>query len=210
MEICRINPTNPDPAAVDLAARVLRSGGLLIYPTDTCYGLGADARSVRAMERISALKGGRPESKRYSIIARDLEHIEKVTLVNDVQRQILQAYLPGPYTFILMNCDFEVAKTSTLGVRIPDYPVTAALAAAFDEPYITTSANLSGTGAVYSIEELKADFLDRVPPDLWPDLVLDAGPLTLRDPSTVIDLTKDPPTVLRPSTHSFSWPIGDA
>ena len=206
MEIVPIDPSNPDPQSIQKAARVLRSGGILVYPTDTCYGLGADAQSLRAMQRVTELKGGREAAKRYSVIARDLEHIASLTVLNETQRKILTTYLPGPFTFILLNADFSVASTSTLGVRWPDYPVTQAIADSFGDAYITTSANLKGQGAIYSVDELKDSFFDLVDSSLWPDLILDAGPLTKRLPSTVVNITGSVPRVIREGGRPFQWP----
>lgn len=207
MKILTVDPTSPDPGVIAQAARVLREGGLLAYPTDTCYGLGVDARNVRAMSRITQLKGGRDETKRFSVIARDIEHVEELTVVDDVSRAILEAYLPGPFTFILLNTDFQVAQTSTLGVRIPGHAVTQAIATTFGDAYITTSANLMGQPVVYSIQDLQSQLLDQVHPSTWPDIVLDAGPLTQLPPSTVVNLTKQPPQILRQGGLPFIWPL---
>lgn len=207
MTILPIDPHNPDPYAITQATRVLREGGLLIYPTDTCYGLGVDSRNVRAMNRIVELKGGREQAKRFSVIARDIAHIEELTLVDDQTREILETYLPGPFTFILLNADFQVAQTSTLGVRIPRNAVTQAIADQFGDAYITTSANLSGQGALYSVQDLQDQFLSQVDRSLWPDIVLDAGPLHGNPPSTVVNLTKPPPQILRQGGAEFVWPM---
>lgn len=207
MKTLTINPDLPDQKAIAEAVHVLQEGGLLVYPTDTCYGLGVDSRNVRAMNRIVELKGGREQAKRFSVIARDIEHIEQLTLVDDFTRDILESYLPGPFTFILLNTDFQVAQTSTLGVRIPSSAVTQAIANNFNDAYITTSANLSGQGAIYSIEDLEKNFLSQVDPSLWPDIVLDAGSLDNDPPSTVVNLTKQPPQILRQGGLPFIWPL---
>ncbi len=207
MKTLSIDPVNPDPAIIALAARVLREGGSVVYPTDTCYGLGVDARSVRAMRRIAELKGGRAQTKRFSVIARDIDHIEELTLVDERTREILKAYLPGPFTFILMNADFQVARTSTLGVRIPQHAVTQALARGFADAYITTSANLEGRPALYSAGDLQEHFLAHVDQSLWPDIILDAGPLIEHPPSTVVDVTKPLPQILRQGGLPFVWPV---
>lgn len=208
MQRRKIDPLNPDPVAIELAAQILRRGGLIIYPTDTCYGLGADARCQPAMERIIRLKGKR-DAKKFSVIASDLDHIAELTIVDEEQQQILEQYLPGPYTFILMNADFTVAQTSTLGVRVPDFATTRALSQAFTDAYTTTSANLSGTGGLYTIADIDTQFLHAVDEEEWPDLILDAGDLPVRPSSTVVNLTTLEPTILREGAVPFVWPIED-
>lgn len=206
MEHLNISLENLDLTSIRRAADVLRGGGIVLYPTETCYGLGVDARNQRALARLTALKGGRDDSKRYSVIARDLDHIETLAVVDDDQRRVLSAYLPGPYTFILVNADFAVAQTSTLGIRWPKYPVTQALSDVLNDAYVTTSVNLSGQPAIYDLSQLKAEFLDNLDPALWPDLVLDVGPLPVRPSSAVIDLTQAAPKILRTGPEPFVWP----
>ncbi|MBI4032461.1 threonylcarbamoyl-AMP synthase [Candidatus Berkelbacteria bacterium] len=205
MDILPINQHRPEERAIQAAVSTLRRGGILIYPTDTCYGLGCDARNVRAMARIAQLKG-RAAAKKFSVIVRDVDSIEEITVVNGVQREIIQHYLPGPYTFVLLNADFRVASTNTLGVRVPDCAITQAIASAFGEPYITTSANRAGTGALYSQAEIRENLLNHLDLGHLPDLILDAGELPRTDTSTVVDLTKSPPVVLRQGSGVFTWP----
>lgn len=207
MQILPLNPEAPEAAVIAEAVAALRRGGIIAYPSDTCYGLGGDARNAHVLERITALKGGREATKRYSVIARNLRHIESLTVLSPDQRAILAHYLPGPYTFIVVNADFAVSQTSTLGIRWPDYPVTQLLADAFNDAYVTTSANLSGRELIYDVESLQRDLLDHVDKSLWPDVVLDAGTLLPRPSSTVVDLTGDEPRILRPGAGTFQWPI---
>ena len=205
MIVVNITRTSPEQDAINQAAAVLRRGGVIIYPSDTCYGIGCDARNTRAMDRVAAIKG-RDHAKKFSVIVRDLEHVRSLTAITTAQEEILNAYLPGPYTFILMNTDFTVAKTNTLGVRIPNNLVTAALSASFGEPYITSSANFSGMGAVYAISDLYTSFLDTLPPEEQPDLILNAGNLPVVPASTVVDLTQPTPTIIRQGAGEFHWP----
>lgn len=207
MDIRTISAIRPDPVTIDLASKVLRRGGIIVYPSDTCYGLGADARNERAMAKIEEMKQGRSPRKRFSVIARDVEHIREITFVGEEQHAILSHCLPGPYTFILLNLDFRVAQTNTLGVRVPSFPVTQAIADVFEEPYLTTSANFAGEGALYTSLDLREKLIDRLPEHLYPDLVLDAGDLPERPSSTVVDITKLPPKILRQGLGEFSWPL---
>lgn len=206
MKVLSINPLQPDASAIKEAARILRRGGVVIYPTDTCYGIGADARNPRARERIVKMKQ-RDESKKFSIIVKDIALIEKIAFVDDTQREILQHYLPGQYTFILMNADLSILNKNTLGVRIPDNVVTQELANAFGEPFISTSANFVGQPALYTYEEINEDFLQLIDPENLPDLVLDAGVLPKNPPSTVVNLVKKLPVIIRQGAAPFTWPI---
>lgn len=209
MTILPINPIDPDPDVIVQATRVLHDGGLLVYPTDTCYGIGVDARNERALSKLTEFKGGRDSTKRFSVIARDIQHIAELCLVSEAQWSILANYLPGPFTFILLNTDFQVAQTSTLGVRIPDHAVTAAIANQFKDAYISTSMNRSDQPTAYSVEDIEQRLLDSVDRSLWPDLILDAGALPPNPSSTVVNLATIPYQVLRQGGQPFVWPLAD-
>ncbi|MBI2590121.1 threonylcarbamoyl-AMP synthase [Candidatus Berkelbacteria bacterium] len=203
MKILTLSPQKPDSSAIQAAVEVLKRGGVLIYPTDTCYGLGTDARNRRAIQRLLALKD-RETGKKFSVIAQDLEHIERLAQLSDYQRETLKRYLPGSYTFILLNADFGISPTNTIGIRIPDYPITQVISQTFHDAYITTSANLSGQGALYSLEDIKKHFLHVVPQESQPDLILNAGALPQVPSSTVVDLTTTPPTLIRQGNAHFT------
>lgn len=206
MKVLQIDPLQPDASIIKEAARILRSGGVIIYPTDTCYGIGADARNPRARGRIVKMKQ-RDESKKFSIIVKDIELIEKIAFVDDEQRAILRHYLPGQFTFVLMNADLSILNKNTLGIRIPDNIVTQSIADAFDSPFISTSANIVGQPTLYSYSEINEDFLQLIDPENLADLVLDAGILPQNLPSTVVNLVKKPPVILRQGAVKFTWPI---
>lgn len=196
----------PDPLVIRAAADVLQRGGVLIYPTDTCYGIGVDGRSEVGRAKIAAIKQ-RDAVKPFSVIARDRAQIEGIAELNDQQRAILDTYLPGPFTFILLSASRIFSTSSTIGVRIPDYPLTQLLAETFGEPFISTSANAGGQPALYSFAEIQERFLTTLPDALLPDLCLDAGELPMNLPSTVVDLTQKPPKVIRQGGIPFTWPM---
>jgi tRNA threonylcarbamoyl adenosine modification protein (Sua5/YciO/YrdC/YwlC family) len=206
MKVLSINPLQPDASAIEIAAKTLRRGGVIIYPTDTCYGIGADARNPRARERIVRMKQ-RDESKKFSIIVKDIALIEKIAFVDDIQRAILKHYLPGQFTFILMNTDLSILNKNTIGVRIPKNIVTQDITNAFDEPFISTSANIVGQPVLYSYQDINDDFLQLIDPNNLPDLVLDAGVLPHNPPSTVVNLVKKPPITIREGATPFVWPL---
>jgi L-threonylcarbamoyladenylate synthase len=197
MKIININLKKPSTDVIKKAVEVLKSGGILVYPTDTCYGLGVDPRNKKALQKLLELKG-RLLSKKISVIVPDLKMLKKICFVNQKQEEILRKYLPGPFTFILFK---KKAKKETLGIRIPDCLITQMLAEEFGFPYTTTSANLSGQKECYDIGCVLSQFKNK---KIKPDLILDAGKLSKNPPSTVVDLTCFPPRVLRKGSAVFS------
>jgi L-threonylcarbamoyladenylate synthase len=180
---------------VDLQAAVetLREGGLIGYPTETFYGIGADARSGAAVAKIFALKG-RPPSEPIPLILPGAEWLSRVALgVPPAAERLARAFWPGPLTLIVRAASWippvVTAGGGTVGVRVSSHPVAAALARDFGAPLTSTSANRSGTPPLRSAREVLAAF-----PGL---LVVDGGETPGGLPSTLIDLTADPPRLLR-------------
>ncbi len=204
MERVMIDPVRPDPVILAKAGDILRRGGVVVFPSDTCYGLGADARNPQARARIVAMKQ-RDESKKFSVIVKDIATIERIAVVDDIQRAVLEHYLPGQYTFILMSADFGILGTNTIGIRMPDNVVTQGLAMAFGSPFISTSANSSGQPPIYTAANLTDQFLGHLDPTNLPDLVLDAGDIPETPPSTVVDLVRMPATIIRQGAVPFTW-----
>jgi L-threonylcarbamoyladenylate synthase len=194
--VLTVDPDAPDPAVIEAAAAVIRAGGLVAFPTETVYGLGASALDAAAVRRVFAAKG-RPSSD--PLIAH-LAGVADVALVSPglpPQAAALAArFWPGPLTLVLprhRRVPPEVAGGGeTVAVRVPAHPVALALIAAADVPIVAPSANLfsrpSPTSAAHVLEDLRG----RV------DLVLDAGPTAIGIESSVLDLTVDPPALLRP------------
>ncbi len=202
MTVVPINPAHPDPAAIAAASDVLRKGGVIVYPTDTCYGIGADPHNTRAVARIAAMKR-RDERKKYSVIVNGIAGIERVAILTDSQRAALERSLPGPFTFVLLAADLQLLGSNTVGIRVPDHEVTRQLAVAFGAPFISTSANLTGEPALYSYEAIREEFLGVQESSNLPDLVLDAGTLPDIPPSTIVDLTCTPPVIIRQGAAPF-------
>lgn len=193
MEIIKIDPNNPDSKTIDRVVEVLENQGVIVYPTDTCYGLGADATNIFALNKLYKIKG-RDYNKPVSIIAKDINAIKKFALVEADQEAFLKKYLPGEITAILLVTDMLNFKNNTVGVRIPNYKITKLIAEKFNAPYATTSANISGKPSCYNINDLLTQLKNQK--DL-PDLILDAGTLSENPPSTVVDIVKMPPRILR-------------
>ena len=188
MKIIKINPKNlneaPRANAIKQAVLVIKRGGIIAYPTDTCYGLGANPKNLRAMKRLYLIKG-RPQDKKISLIFKDLAMIQEHCRVSPKQKRYLMKFLPGPYTFILKS----KKEGDTIAVRIPKHRTTRLLSEYLDSPYTTTSANKSGQPPCYDarcIAQLK---------DI--DLILDAGPLKKNPPSKIVDLTNKLYKVIR-------------
>jgi tRNA threonylcarbamoyl adenosine modification protein (Sua5/YciO/YrdC/YwlC family) len=189
----QIHPDNPQRRFLKAAADVLRDGGLLIYPTDSVYGLGCDLFNKSAVEKIYQSKGN-DKRKLLSFICPDLKGIAEYAYVPNAAYKIMRHLLPGPYTFIL-NASKQVPKIllekrKTVGIRVPDNTVCQALLSEFGRPIISTSACLHDQEYLSDPDEIAAAFPHLV------DLFLDAGPGGL-EPSTIIDFTQDEPVVIR-------------
>ncbi len=199
MKILKVNPENlrESEEAIVEAAKTMLSGGTVVFPTDTVYGLGCDATNETAVRRIFKIKS-RDERKPMSIIARDLEMIKKVAFVDRKMEQALSAIWPGAITAILWRRhklpDILSAGQETIGIRIPDYKFTFCLSENMGRPYVATSANISGEPATNKINEVVGYFEGRF---CQPDLILDAGDLKFCEPSTILDMTGPKPKIVR-------------
>lgn len=199
MRVLKVNPENlrESEEAIEEAAKVMLSGGTVVFPTDTVYGLGCDATQESAVRKIFRIKG-RDESKPLAVIARDLAMVKKVAFVDRKLEKALATVLPGAVTVILWRRHELPAVLSagkeTIGLRVPDYKLTHLLAENMGRPYVATSANISGQQATTKIDQV-IDFFEKSP--ARPDLILDAGDLKFCEPSTVLDLTSDKPKITR-------------
>jgi L-threonylcarbamoyladenylate synthase len=200
MRVVRLDARNPDQSAIEDAAAILRAGGLVAFPTETVYGLGADALSRAAVERIYRVKG-RPAYNPIIVHVANVDEAHRVVAEWPAAAQRLAAELwPGPLTMVLRRHsdvpDIVSAGLSTVAVRVPAHPVAHALLLAAAIPIAAPSANrstmLSPTTGAHVVKSLGAEI----------DLILDAGPSPVGIESTVIDLTTTPPTILRPGTIS--------
>ena len=193
MERFVINPVNPQKRLIQKALNVLNDGGLLIYPTDTVYGLGCDLHNKKAIQKIYQIKGARKKS-RLSFICPDLKNIAKYAHVSNPAYKIMKRLTPGPYTFILEASrqvpKILLEKRSTVGIRVPDSPVCHALLEAFGHPVISTSARMHQDEYTINIDEIEEQFGYAV------DLILESEEPGLH-PSTVIDLTAEEPEIIR-------------
>jgi L-threonylcarbamoyladenylate synthase len=172
------------------AAATLRSGGLVVYPTDTVYGLGADATRSDAIERIYQVKG-RPDEKAIIFLVDSMQGIRSRCLVDGRAERLAERFWPGPLTLVLARLAPTPGQLPTLGVRVPRHEAALAIIRAMDGPVATTSANRSGEPSARSADQARGQLANEV------DLIIDAGSSPLGQESTVLDLTTDPPRVLR-------------
>ncbi len=188
MEIIRLTDSNREEAAHD-AAEVLSAGGVVLYPTDTVYGLGVESFQTPAVDKLYSIKDRDPAKPIHSIV-QSVEIMEMFAVVSQEAHTLARDFLPGPLTIILKKKpEFTsgIARgIETIGFRIPDHPFCLALAQKFPHPFTTTSANLAGMETMRTV----GDILDQLgPAETDIDLVIDAGELPSREPSTVVDLS---------------------
>jgi L-threonylcarbamoyladenylate synthase len=173
---------------VERLAAVLRSGGVVAYPTETFYGLGALARDAAALERLARAKG-RPEGKPLPLVAADLAMAEAVAVVDGLARRLADRFWPGPLTLVLPARvglpDPITGGTGTVGIRVPGSEVARALCRAAGGPVVSTSANPSGAPPPAAVADLDPGLVARI------DGVLDAGPAPGGLPSTVVAVEGD-------------------
>ena len=194
-EFYRLYEENPETRKVEQIVAALRDGGLIIYPTDTVYGLGCDIFNQKAIERIRQLKGIKGKQLDLSFICYDLSHISEYALVDTPTFKLMKTALPGPYTFILKSSSkvpkILNVKKKTVGIRIPDNNIPREIVKALGHPIITTSIydeklqdHATDPAVIYD------DFRNKV------DVVINGGYGDL-EPSTVVDCTGDYPEIVR-------------
>ena len=199
MKILQVNPENlrESEEAIVEAAKVMLNGGVIVFPTDTVYGLGCDATKEAAVKKIFQIKK-RGERRPLSVIVRDLAMAKKVAIIDKRLERALNIVWPGAITAVLLR-KFKLpeilsAGQRTIGLRVPDYKLTHLLSENMGRPYVATSANLSGEAPTTKIAEVLKYFEKNV---YKPDLILDAGDLKFSEPSTVLDLTGEKPKIVR-------------
>lgn len=172
------------------AITVLQKGGVVVFPTETAYGLASDSTNPAAVNRVFAMKG-RQKDKALPLIAADLEMVERVATIPSMLRGLCQQHWPGPLTLVLPvmgeRLAAGVARDSTVAIRVSLHPIAQALSAGLGRPIVSTSANRSGQPACYSVEAVKKQFEGREGPDVY----LDVGSLHPEPPSTIVTVDED-------------------
>ena len=200
MEYYELHPDNPQLRFINKAVSVLKDGGVIIYPTDTVYGIGCDIFNKVALERIFSIKND-SISKLFSFVCSDLKDIAKYARVSDYAYRTMKHLLPGPYTFILPAAKLVPkklwSKRKTVGIRVPNHQVTLTLVKEFGHPIISTSTTNRKGEVLIDPFEIKNIFNSQV------DLMLASGNLS-GDPSSVIDLSAEVPEVIREGAGDVS------
>ena len=195
--LIKIYPENPNEKAIEQVVAVLKKGGLIIYPTDTVYGLGCDITNHKAIEKICKIRGIKPEKANFSFICSDLRHIsDYIKPIDTTVFRLLKKALPGPFTFIF-NASSNVPKLlstnkKTVGIRVPDNIIARQIVAALGNPIISTSIRDEDEVIEYSTdpELIHEKYEDIV------DLVVDGG-YGDNEASTVIDCTSGDFEIIR-------------
>ncbi|HJS00873.1 MAG TPA: L-threonylcarbamoyladenylate synthase [Flavobacterium sp.] len=195
-EFIRIYEDKPSEAAIAKVVKVLREGGLVIYPTDTVYGLGCDITNSRALERIAKIKGVKLDKAKFSFICHDLSNLsDYVKQIDTSTFKILKRALPGPYTFILPgnnNLPKEFKKKTTVGIRVPENNITLEIVRQLGNPIVTTSIRDEDDVVEYTTDpELIFEKWQNLV-----DMVIDGG-YGDNVASTIIDLSGHEPEVVR-------------
>jgi tRNA threonylcarbamoyl adenosine modification protein (Sua5/YciO/YrdC/YwlC family) len=202
-QIIKIYPDKPSEAAIAKVVKVLQDGGLVIYPTDTVYGLGCDITNSRALEKIAKIKGVKLEKANFSFICHDLSNLsDYVKQIDTSTFKLLKRALPGPYTFILPgnnNLPKEFKKKTTVGIRIPDNSIALEIVRQLGNPIVSTSIRDEDEVIEYTTDpELIFEKWQNLV-----DLVIDGG-YGDNIGSTIIDLSGDEPVVVREGKGSLS------
>lgn len=195
-EFIKLYPKNPDPRRIEHIVKALRDGAVIIYPTDTIYGMGCDIHNARAVERVARIKGIKPTKNDFSFICYDLSHIADYARVSNQAFKLMKKMLPGPFTFIL-DATGNVPKLlntnkKTVGIRVPDNDIPRQIVHELGNPIITTSIRDEDEIIEYSTdpELIFEKFQNQV------DIVIDGG-YGGNVASTIVDATDDDFSVIR-------------
>lgn len=200
MDYYELHPINPELRFINKAINILKEGGVIIYPTDTVYGIGCDIFNKQALDRVKAIKSN-PDIKLLSFICPNLRDIARYAKVSDYAYKTMKKLLPGPYTFILpaaKNVPKKLwSKRKTVGIRIPDHPVALRIVEGLGNPIVSTSTTTRKGELLIDPSEIKSVFNFQV------DLMLASGNLIGR-PSSVIDLSDEIPVIVREGAGDIS------
>jgi tRNA threonylcarbamoyl adenosine modification protein (Sua5/YciO/YrdC/YwlC family) len=192
--LLEINPKNPQLRLIEQVVKLLKSGAIICYPTDTGYGIGCDLFNQRSIKQIIQLKR-RPKQKPFSFMCSDLSDISRYAHVSNTAYRLLKKNLPGPYTFVLPGTKLVpkvmATKQKTVGIKVPSHPISKLLLKTLGNPIVNTSVQLEDEETLFAEPfEIEQYLGNRI------DLIIDGGAI-YPDPSSVIDLTSDTPEVLR-------------
>jgi len=198
----KVHTTTPQGRHIRRAAQILNEGGIIIYPTDTVYGIGCSIFNTRAIERIYQIKRQDP-AKPFSFVCSDLSHISEYAKVSNSAFRLMKQLIPGPFTFILPASRLKqlprsiISKRKTVGIRVPDNAVCQMLIKELGHPILSASVTNDREQIISDPELIKSRFEHQV------DMILDGG-LSLLEVSTILDLTNEQPVVVREGAGDVS------
>lgn len=201
-QFIKLYEENPNPRQVAQVVEVLKQGGLIIYPTDTVYGLGCDINNTKALQRLAQIKGVKVDKAHFSFICHDLSNLsDYVKHIDNSTFKVLKRALPGPYTFILPGAKTlpsAFKKKKTVGIRVPDNAIVLDIIEELGNPIVSISIRDSDEIVEYTTdpELIYENWKDRV------DLIIDGG-YGGNEPSTIIDFSSVEPTVIREGKGSL-------
>ncbi|MDI6778667.1 MAG: L-threonylcarbamoyladenylate synthase [Bacteroidota bacterium] len=191
----KVHTENPQGRHITHAVEILRNDGIIIYPTDTVYGIGCSIYSKIAIEQIYQIKNQNP-SKPFSFVCSDLSHISEYAVVSNPAYRVMKHLIPGPFTFILPASRLKqlpkslMSKRKTVGIRVPNNKIALAIVKELGHPILSASVTDDAGFVINNPEIIRQEFENRV------DLIIDGG-INISEPSTVLDFTEEPPIVVR-------------
>ena len=195
LKIIQIDPLNPGDDHINATSQIIKSGGVIVFPTQYLYGLGADALNAKAVDRVFEIKQRSYLKPLLVLIPHRKDLTKLVQHVSLAAEQIMNCFWPGAVTLIFKAKDTLptnlTADTGKVGIRMPYHPVALVLSKAAGVPLTATSANITGDSGCSTVSDIDPRISEKV------DLILDAGPLKGGIGSTVVDVTVDPPKILR-------------
>jgi L-threonylcarbamoyladenylate synthase len=184
-KILRVEVMKLDVKVLKEAVNAMKKGGLIIYPTETCYGIGTDATNIKSIKKIYKVKGREP-SKPIPVLVSNINMIKKYGVITKRIEFLVKKFMPGPLSIITKKkTPISDVNQEGISFRISSHPVASTLVKLLKRPITTTSANISGQSSIYEIEKIIEMFEDKV------DMILDCGDLPKTKPSTCIDMTDE-------------------
>ena len=198
MKTIVIKGDKPTKKLIEKAVDILKNGGLIVYPTETCYGIGCDALNENAVEKVYRVKK-REKKKPISIIVSSLEMMRKYGKITKEVEYLVKKFMPGPLTIVVEKKRTipDILNPKEIAFRISSHPIAQQLVKELDKPITATSANISGSKPIYSSEEIVKIFNGKV------DMIIDSGNLPLIQPSTIIRVKKSKIELIREGAIPF-------
>jgi L-threonylcarbamoyladenylate synthase len=184
-KILSVDSVNPDVKVIKEVVDVMKKGGLIIYPTETSYGIGTDATNIKSIEKIYGIKGRDP-SKSIPVLVSSLSMIKKYGVITKDTEKLVKKFMPGPLSIVVKKKrPVSDANQESISFRISSHPVASKLVESLKKPMTTTSANVSGQPSIYEIKKVVETFGDKV------DMIINCGNLPRVEPSTCVDMTRE-------------------